>query len=71
MSAVNEKCWSVLLQLFLLNEAAVVLVNDLEGRLDIVGGLLGQATGSKELLVVEGVGSWNIHFNTVSTRPAA
>lgn len=51
----------VLLQLLLLNEAAVVLVNDGEGLLHIIGALAGQAARLEELLVVEGVGSWNAH----------
>lgn len=46
------------LQLLLLNEAAVVLVDDGEGLLHIVGALAGQAACLEELLVVEGVGSW-------------
>lgn len=46
------------LQLILLNEATVVLVNDGEGLLHIIGALAGQAACLEELLVVEGVGSW-------------
>lgn len=46
----------LLLQLLLLNEAAVVLVNDAEGLLDLIGRLGGQADLSKEGLVVEGLG---------------
>lgn len=46
-----------LLQLILLNEATLVLVNDGKGLLDVIGGLGCQADLSKELLVLEGVGS--------------
>lgn len=42
-----------LLQLILLNETALVLVDDGEGLLDLVGGLAGQTTGLEERLVVE------------------
>lgn len=48
-------CFS--LELLLLNEAAVVLVDDGEGLLHVVGALAGQAAGLEELLVIEGVGS--------------
>lgn len=60
----------VLLQLLLLNEAAVVLVNDGEGLLDIFCGLAGQAACLEELLVVKGVSSWNTHVNTISAWQA-
>ena len=43
----------VLLQLLLLNEHALVLVNDGEGLLDVVGRLAGHAARLEELLVVE------------------
>lgn len=43
----------VLLQLILLNKAALVLVDDGEGLLDVVGGLAGHAARLEELLVVE------------------
>jgi len=43
----------VLLQLVLLNEAALVLVNDGEGLLDIIRRLAGQTARLEELLVVE------------------
>lgn len=46
-----------LLQLILLNEATLVLVNDGKGLLDVIGGLACQADLSKEVLVLEGVGS--------------
>ncbi len=62
---------SVLLQLLLLNEAAVVLVDDGEGLLDIFCGLASQAACLEELLVVEGVSSWNADFNTISAGQAA
>lgn len=61
---------SVLLELILLNEATVVLVNDGEGLLDLIGGLAGQAACLEEGLVVEGVSSWRTHVSTISTRPA-
>lgn len=44
-----------LLQLILLNEATLVLVNDSEGLLDVIGALASQADLSKEVLVLEGV----------------
>lgn len=47
-----------LLQLILLNEATLVLVNDGKGLLDVISGLGCQADLSKEVLVLEGVGSW-------------
>lgn len=50
---------SVLLQLFLLNEVALVLVDDVESLLDLFGGLAGHAACLEELLVVKGVSSWN------------
>lgn len=59
----------VLLQLLLLNEAAVVLVNDGEGLLDIICALAREAAHLKELLVVEGVGSWNAHTRHDNVRP--
>lgn len=43
----------ILLQLFLLNEATLVLVNDGKGLLDIVSTLSGQTASLEELLVVE------------------
>merc|ERR1719419_970704 len=43
------------LQLLLLNEAAVVLVNDFEGVLDIICRLAGQSACLEKLLVVKGV----------------
>lgn len=46
-----------LLQLVLLNEAALVLVDDGESLLDVIGGLGCQTDLSKEFLVLEGVGS--------------
>lgn len=49
---------SFLLQLILLNEAALVLVNDEEGLLDVIRRLSAQANLGKEVLVVERVGSW-------------
>lgn len=49
----------VLLQLILLNETALVLVNNGEGLLELVGGLAVQTTGLEELRVVEWVGAWN------------
>lgn len=61
---------SVLLELILLNEATVVLVNDGEGLLDLIGGLAGQAACLEEGLVVEGVSSWRTHVSIISTRPA-
>lgn len=57
MSALSVNCWNYLLQLLLLNEAAVVLVNDFEGFLHIIGSFCSQAAGLEELLVVEGVSS--------------
>lgn len=48
-------CFS--LQLLLLNEAAVVLVDDEEGLLHFIGALAGQAACLEECLVLEGVGS--------------
>lgn len=54
---VKWKRWC-LLQLILLNEATLVLVNDGEGLLDVIGGLGSQADLSKELLVLERVGSF-------------
>ena len=50
----NKGC---LLQLILLNEAALVLVNDGKGLLDVIGGLGSQADLGEELLVLEGVSS--------------
>lgn len=48
----SDVCVS-LLQLLLLNEAALVLVDDAEGLLDVISGLAGHAAGREELLVVE------------------
>ncbi len=56
LSRVNELLWFSL-QLFLLNEAAVVLVNDGESLLDVSSRLGGQADLGEESLVVEGVSS--------------
>lgn len=49
-------CLDVSLELLLLNEAAVVLVNDPEGFLYIIGRLAGQARHLEESLVVERFG---------------
>lgn len=46
-----------LLQLILLNEATLVLVNDCEGLLEVIGGLASQADLCEEALVVERVSS--------------
>lgn len=54
MSVISE---GSLLELILLNEATLVLVNDVEGLLHIIAGLAGQANLGKESLVVEGVSS--------------
>lgn len=59
--------FSALLQLLLLNEATVVLVNDGEGLLDIICALAGQTACLEELLVVEGVSSWNTHVDTMNS----
>lgn len=48
-----------LLQLILLYEAAVVLVDDGEGLLDVICALAGQTACLEERLVVEGVSGWN------------
>lgn len=65
-SASAHSLWSLLfisckvcfsLQLLLLNEAAVVLVDDEEGLLHFIGALAGQAACLEELLVLERVGS--------------
>lgn len=53
------QAWGILLQLILLNEAAVVLVDDGEGLLQVIVALGGQTAFLEETLVVEGVGSWN------------
>ncbi len=53
LSRVKELLWFSL-QLFLLNEAAVVLVNDGESLLDVIRRLGGQADLGEESLVVEG-----------------
>jgi len=45
------------LKLILLNEAALVLVNDEEGLLDLLGGLGGETACLEEGLVVEGLSS--------------
>ena len=42
-----------LLQLLLLNEVALVLVNDAEGLLDVIGGLTGQTAGFEKLCMVK------------------
>lgn len=47
----------VSLQLILLNVAAVVLVNDGKGLLDLLWGLARQAALTEEGLIVEGVSS--------------
>ena len=52
------KVWSSSLQLVLLNEAAVVLVDDAEGLLHVLGTLASQAAFLEESLVLEGVSSW-------------
>lgn len=44
---------SVSLQLSLLDEPALVLVDDVEGLLQLLRGLSGQPTGGEEVLVVE------------------
>lgn len=44
---------SVSLQLSLLDEPALVLVDDREGLLQLLRGLTSQPTGGEELLVVE------------------
>lgn len=54
MSVISE---GSLLELILLNEATLVLVNDVEGLLHVIAGLAGQANLGKERLVVEGVSS--------------
>ena len=59
MSVLSVHCLNVLLQLLLLNEAAVVLVNDFEGVLDIICRLAGQSACLEKLLVVKGVSTWN------------
>lgn len=46
-----------LLQLILLDEATLVLVNDGEGFLEVIGGLASQADLCEEALVVERVSS--------------
>lgn len=43
----------VSLQLLVLNETALVLVDDVEGLLDVVRGLASQTACNEELLVVE------------------
>lgn len=50
-----KRCF--LLQLILLNEATLVLVNDSEGLLEVIGGLASQADLCEEVLVVERVSS--------------
>lgn len=42
-----------LLQLVLLDEVTLVLVNDGEDRLDVIGGFASQADLSEEILVIE------------------
>ncbi len=53
----NSKSVAFILQLILLNEATLVLVNDKEGLLDVLGGLCTQANLGEEAFVVEGVSS--------------
>lgn len=54
-----EAVTRVSLQLIFLDEAALVLVDDVEGRLQLLRGLSGQPTGGEELLVVECVIGYN------------
>ncbi len=49
-----------LLELILLNEAALVLVNDKEGLLDVIRTLSRQTNLGEEALVVEGFSSWKV-----------
>ncbi len=49
-----------LLELILLNEAALVLVNDKEGLLDVIKTLSRQTNLGEEALVVEGFSSWKV-----------
>lgn len=63
--------FGALLQLFRLNEAAVVLVNDGEGLLDIICALAGQTACLEERLVVEGVSSCYTHDNAIISKQAA
>lgn len=46
------------LELFLLNEATAIVVQDRENRLHVLGALLGKATHVEELLGAEGVWCW-------------
>lgn len=57
--------WSISLQLVLLNEAAVVLVDDGEGLLHFFSTLAGQTAFLEESLVLEGVSSWNTHTQII------
>lgn len=54
MSVISE---GSLLELILLNEATLVLVNQVEGFLQILSRLASQANLGEELLVVEGLSS--------------
>lgn len=54
MSVISE---GSLLELILLNEATLVLVNEVEGFLQILSRLASQANLGEELLVVEGLSS--------------
>lgn len=55
---------SVSLQLVFLDEPALVLVDDVEGLLQLLRGLSSQPTGGEELLVVE----WAIGYNQYRKR---
>lgn len=54
MHSTCARCPCVSPQLPLLDEPALVLIDDVEGLLQVRRGLPGQAAGGEELLVVEG-----------------
>lgn len=47
-----------ILELSLLNVAAVIIIKDVEDILDFLGGLWGEATQMEEPFIAEGFGGW-------------